>query len=83
MEFVAEGPPRRRLDASLKFSAQVAALAMEEGLLARPLPVNDIVGISPPLMLTRSDADEIAEMLQRAVTRAAAMLSVEQRRGSV
>ena len=82
VEFVAEGPPRRRLDATLKFSAQVAAFAMEEGLLARPLPVNDIVGISPPLMLTRSDADQVAEMLQRAITRASAMLSTEQRRGT-
>jgi adenosylmethionine-8-amino-7-oxononanoate aminotransferase len=66
----------------LKFSAQVAAFAMEEGLLARPLPVNDIVGISPPLMLTRGDADQVAEMLQRAITRASAMLSTEQRRGT-
>jgi adenosylmethionine-8-amino-7-oxononanoate aminotransferase len=56
---------------------------MEEGLLARPLPVNDIVGISPPLMLTRSDADQVAEMLQRAITRASAMLSTDQRRGAV
>ena len=62
---------------------QLVSVLAQLGLLARPLPVNDIVGISPPLMLTRSDADEIAEMLQRAVTRAAAMLSVEQRRGSV
>jgi L-2,4-diaminobutyrate transaminase len=82
VEFVAEGPPRRRLDVSLKFAAQVAALAMEEGLLARPLPVNDIVGISPPLMLTRSEADQIADMLQRAITRASAMLTTEQRRGA-
>jgi adenosylmethionine-8-amino-7-oxononanoate aminotransferase len=61
----------------------VAAFAMEEGLLARPLPVNDIVGISPPLMLTRSDADQVAEMLQRAISRASAMLSTDQRRGVV
>ena len=56
---------------------------MEEGLLARPLPVNDIVGISPPLMLTRSDADQVAEMLHRAISRASAMLSTDQRRGAV
>ena len=83
VEFVAEGPPQRRLDPSLKFSAQVASLAMEEGLLARPLPVNDIVGISPPLMLTRSDADQIAEMLHRAISRATQRLSAEQRQGGV
>jgi L-2,4-diaminobutyrate transaminase len=83
VEFVAEGPPQRRLDPSLKFSAQVASLAMEEGLLARPLPVNDIVGISPPLMLTRSDADQIAEMLHRAISRATHRLSADQRQGGV
>jgi adenosylmethionine-8-amino-7-oxononanoate aminotransferase len=44
--------------------------------------VNDIVGISPPLMLTRSDADQIAEMLQRAISRASAMLNAEQRQGA-
>lgn len=81
IEFVAEGPPRRRLDSSVKFSAQVAAIAMEEGLLARPLPANDIVGISPPLMLTRTDADEVAHILERAVTRATDKLSAAQRRG--
>ena len=81
VEFVAEGPPKRRLDASLKFSSQVAALAMEEGLLARPLPVNDIVGLSPPLMLTHADADRIAELLHRAVTRATSALTAAQRRG--
>jgi L-2,4-diaminobutyrate transaminase len=83
VEFVAEGPPQRRLDPSLKFSAQVASLAMEEGLLARPLPVNDIVGISPPLMLTRSDADQIAEMLHRAISSATQRLSADQRQGGV
>lgn len=83
VEFVAEGPPKRRLEPSLKFSTQVASLAMEEGLLARPLPVNDIVGISPPLMLTRSDADQIAEMLHRAISRAAERLSAAQRQGGV
>lgn len=81
VEFVAEGPPRRRLDASLKFSAQVAALAMDEGLLARPLPVNDIVAVSPPLMLTRQDADRIADMLLAAVSRASSRLTAAQQRG--
>jgi adenosylmethionine-8-amino-7-oxononanoate aminotransferase len=56
---------------------------MEEGLLARPLPVNDIVGISPPLMLTRSDADQIAEMLHRAISSATQRLSADQRQGGV
>ncbi len=83
VEFVAEGPPRRRLAAALKFSSTVANYAMQEGLLARPLPVNDIVALSPPLTLTRADADDIVAMLGRAVDRACAELTPAQRTGAV
>lgn len=81
VEFVAEGPPRRALAAKLKFSSVVAGYALDEGLLARPLPVNNIVGMSPPLTLTRADADDIVGMLGRAVDRATAELSAAQRSG--
>lgn len=82
VEFVAQGPPQRRLAPALKFSASVAAFAMQEGLLARPLPANDIVGISPPLTLTRRDADDVVDMLGRAVDRATAELTQAQRAGA-
>lgn len=83
VEFVAEGSPQRALPADLKFSATVSNYAQQEGLLARPLPANNIVGISPPLTLTEKDADEIVDKLGRAVDRATAELTTTQRTGGI
>ena len=74
VEFVAEGSPRRPLPKAAKFSTRVSALCLEEGVLARPMPIHDIVGLAPPLILTREDADLIVGMVGRAVDRATAEL---------
>lgn len=72
IEFVAPGAPRRHLEPTGKFSARVAALCLEEGVLARPIPFGDIIGLAPPLILGREDAALIVEMVGRAVDRATA-----------
>jgi L-2,4-diaminobutyrate transaminase len=72
VEFVASREPRRAFPAGTAFSSRLAALCLEEGVLARPLPVNQMVGLAPPLTLTRDDADLIVGMLGRAVDRATA-----------
>lgn len=72
VEFVAPGAPRRHLPKTDQFSSRVAALCLEEGVLARPIPFGDIIGLAPPLVLTRADADLVVEMVGRAVERAAA-----------
>jgi L-2,4-diaminobutyrate transaminase len=74
VEFVAAGSPRRHLPKQAQFSSRVAALCLEEGVLARPIPFGDIVGLAPPLVLTREDADLIVGMVGRAVDRATAEL---------
>ncbi len=74
VEFVAAGLPRRHLPETGQFSTRVAALCLEEGVLARPIPFGDIIGLAPPLVLTREDADLIVEMVGRAVERATAEL---------
>ncbi len=74
VEFVADRAARRALPKSAKFSQRVSALCLEEGVLARPMPVNDIIGLAPPLILTRGDADLIVGMVGRAVDRATAEL---------
>ena len=74
VEFIAPDAPRRHLPRSAKFSTRVAALALEEGLLARPLPDGDIIGLAPPLILTRDEANEAVAALGRAVDRATAEL---------
>lgn len=70
VEFVAPGAPRRRLPAQFRFASRVNALCAEEGLLARAMPFGDIVGLAPPLVLTRAEADQIVERLGRAAERA-------------
>jgi L-2,4-diaminobutyrate transaminase len=70
VEFVAPGAPRRHLPDTGRFSQRVAALCLEEGVLARPIPFGDIVGLAPPLILTRDDAALIVEMVGRAAERA-------------
>lgn len=74
VEFVATGAPRQRLPAELKFSSRVNALCREQGLLARAMPHNDIIGLAPPLILSRTEADAIVERLGRAVDSATAEL---------
>lgn len=70
VEFVAEGAPRRHLPKEWAFSSRVAALCLEEGVLARPIPFGDIIGLAPPLILNREDAALIIDMVGRAVDRA-------------
>jgi L-2,4-diaminobutyrate transaminase len=72
VEFIAPDGPRRHLPNTGKFSQRVAALCLEEGVLARPIPFGDIIGLAPPLILTRDDASLIIEMVGRAAERAVA-----------
>jgi L-2,4-diaminobutyrate transaminase len=72
VEFIAHGSPRRHLPKSDQFSTRVAARCLEEGVLARPIPFGDIIGLAPPLVLTRDDADLIVAMVGRAVDRVTA-----------
>lgn len=70
VEFIAPDAPRRHLPNTGAFSQRVAALCLEEGVLARPIPFGDIIGLAPPLILTREDATLIIEMVGRAAERA-------------
>lgn len=83
VEFVAEDAPRRRLPLDIRFAARVTALAAEEGVLVRTMPFGDIVGLAPALILTRADAEEITDKLGRAVDRATAELTSDQRKARV
>jgi L-2,4-diaminobutyrate transaminase len=74
IEFIPPGAPRKRLPPELKFSSRINALCREEGLLARAMPHNDIIGLAPPLILSRAEADAIVERLGRAVDRATSEL---------
>ncbi len=74
VEFVADKADRRLFDPALKVGPQVAAAAVEQGLIARAMPHGDILGFAPPLCLTRDEADQIVTMTMAAVDKVAARI---------
>ena len=62
VEFVAEPAIKRRLDPALKTAYRIASLAREKGLITRAMPQSEALGFAPPLILTRTDADQIVEI---------------------
>jgi L-2,4-diaminobutyrate transaminase len=69
VEFVETREPRRFFDPALQVGARVAAACLEEGLIARAMPHGDILGFSPPLIVTEADVNEIVDRAARASRR--------------
>ena len=63
IEFVAKREPMTRFDPDLKVGLQVAAAAIRNGLVTRPLPQADTISFSPPLTISH---EELGEMVKRA-----------------
>ena len=62
VEFVADPATKQRLDSALKVASRISALAREKGLITRAMPQSEALGFAPPLVLTRSEADQIVEI---------------------
>ena len=62
VEFVADPATKQRLDPALKVAYRISALAREKGLISRAMPQSEALGFAPPLVLTRSEADQIVEI---------------------
>jgi L-2,4-diaminobutyrate transaminase len=69
IEFVADKRPPRSFHPDLELGTRIARACREEGVIVRPLPHGDILGFSPPLIVTREEIDEIVERCRRAVAR--------------
>jgi L-2,4-diaminobutyrate transaminase len=67
LEFVADRGKKQRFDPALKIGARVSATALEHGLIARAMPHGDILGFSPPLVVTPAECEEIVAIAKRAV----------------
>ena len=67
IEFVADPATKRRFDPGLKVGAQMSAACLKNGLIARAMPHGDILGFAPPLITTRQDMEEIAEIVAKSV----------------
>jgi L-2,4-diaminobutyrate transaminase len=61
VEFVADKARRRFFDGKGGVHRLVAAKALEFGVLTRPLPFIEVNSFSPPLCMTRAEAEEAAE----------------------
>jgi L-2,4-diaminobutyrate transaminase len=67
VEFAAQPESRKLFDPSLRVGARVAAACLERGLIARPMPEGDILGLAPPLCLSLEEADEIVRIVKQGV----------------
>jgi L-2,4-diaminobutyrate transaminase len=62
VEFVADPATKKRLDPALNVAYRISALSREKGLITRAMPQSEALGFAPPLVLTRSEADQIVEI---------------------
>jgi L-2,4-diaminobutyrate transaminase len=67
VEFVEDRATRRPFDPARKIGPAVAAALLARGVIGRALPQGDILGLAPPLCLTRQEADQIVAALTGAV----------------
>jgi L-2,4-diaminobutyrate transaminase len=67
VEFVADKAARRFFDPKTVPHRVVAAKAMERGVLTRALPYIEVTSFSPPLSMTKSEADEAVERYGQAL----------------
>jgi len=68
VEFVADRHTKRRFDAQLKVGPRISKAARDRGLIARAMPHGDILGFAPPLVISKSEIDEIVDLAFRATT---------------
>jgi adenosylmethionine-8-amino-7-oxononanoate aminotransferase len=68
VEFVKDKATKARFPEEEGFCSRVMDLALEEGLILRQ--VEDIIEFCPPLIITKSEIDEMLEITDRAITQA-------------
>jgi len=68
VEFVKDKATRERFPDDQGFCGRVMDLALEEGLILRQ--VEDIIEFCPPLIITKSEVDEMIQITDRAITQA-------------
>lgn len=67
LELVADRDTRAGFDPTAKIVPQIAAAMAKRGVIARAMPQADIVGFSPPLCLSREEADIVVGATVEAV----------------
>ena len=67
LEFVADKHRKQRFAPTQAIGAKVSAACLQEGLIARAMPHGDILGLAPPLIISRDEVDLIVGMIKTAV----------------
>ena len=70
VELVENRANRSFFDPAKKVGMAVVAKMLEQGVIARAMPEGDIIGLAPPLCLSKGEADQIVEVLRRSVLEA-------------
>lgn len=69
IEFVADKDKKERFEPAHKIGARFSVAALEERLIARAMPHGDILGFSPPLIVTKEEVDEILRRAEKAINK--------------
>ena len=72
VELVKDKAHRQFFELDQQVAQSVVAIMLELGVIARPMPQSDVVGIAPPLCLTHAEADIIVDVAKKAVDQVAA-----------
>lgn len=67
IEFVADKENKTRFEADLKVGKRVSDAALAEGMIARAMPHGDILGFSPPLVITKEEVEVVIEKAKKAI----------------
>jgi len=67
IEFVEDKDDRKFFDPGRTIGVKVATAALQRGLIARAMPQGDILGMAPPLCISRSEVDELVGIAKAAV----------------
>jgi L-2,4-diaminobutyrate transaminase len=74
LEFVADKKTKRSFDPSVRAARLLQRAALRNGVLVRALPTNDVIALSPPLVIDERALEEIVERLAIAVEETAPTL---------
>ncbi|MEW5425107.1 aspartate aminotransferase family protein [Amorphus sp. 3PC139-8] len=67
VELVADKGARTFFDASQKVGPRVVQAMLADNVIARAMPEGDIIGLAPPLCLSREEADIVAQSVAKAI----------------
>jgi L-2,4-diaminobutyrate transaminase len=67
IEFAQDPAQRVRFEPDRKVGARLAAACLEEGVIVRALPHGDIIGLAPPLIITKEEIDDVIARIKTAL----------------